>query len=391
MAKKVKQTDTAPGAGQVRVEAAALKKALGAVRWAVNEKSPIPVLKCLALRATQGELEIQANNLEAAAKTTMPAECLFELSGCVDAKLLFQLVDQMTGPIDFDLLDGDTLMVKCAGALYRLATQPWVEFPQFLEAGPGRGAVLLPSAEVRTLLARIEPFTGQEARRALEMVVMAFGPDGVTWVSCDGRRLAREDQALTVPLDLQGQQHLILPQLLSSVLAVADQVVLNFGQNAVIAAGGNLTVAGRNVESQFPDWRAVWPRPENFRHTLTVNREELERALIRSLLVSKDANSPNLITMQWDAGADTIVITANTMGVGQGYETVAIKDSKTKGLQVAFNGRYFLEAVRVIPGEEVLFQLSDERRAAQLSGTGSYAHTIMPVSLKVANSDPVPV
>jgi len=80
----------------------------------------------------------------------------------------------------------------------------------------------------------------------------------------------------------------------------------------------------------------------------------------------------------------TLTLMANSSQVGSN-ETQTPAQINGKGGEIAFNFRYLLEALAVIEGEEVIFEMSESLTPGRLTSTNTkdpFFHIIMPVRLQ---------
>lgn len=106
------------------------------------------------------------------------------------------------------------------------------------------------------------------------------------------------------------------------------------------------------LEGEFIDWRRVVPT--NCGTVLTANVAELTSSIERvSLIISEKVKSP-VRCVFGDNMAD--FRTANT--IGSAHDTCTIAGNGGE-LEIGFNSRYLLDALRVIPSEEVTLELQN--------------------------------
>lgn len=131
-----------------------------------------------------------------------------------------------------------------------------------------------------------------------------------------------------------------------------EPVTFTLGDKHILFSIGDALLVSRVLEGEFIDWRRVVPT--NCGTVLTANVAELTSSIERvSLIISEKVKSP-VRCVFGDNMAD--FRTANT--IGSAHDTCSIAGNGGE-LEIGFNSRYLLDALRVIPSEEVTLELQN--------------------------------
>ena len=158
---------------------------------------------------------------------------------------------------------------------------------------------------------------------------------------------------------------------------MAYRVYQSKRNEAAQVAIGDALLVSRVLEGEFIDWRRVVPT--NCGTVLTANVAELTSSIERvSLIISEKVKSP-VRCVFGDNMAD--FRTANT--IGSAHDTCSIAGNGGE-LEIGFNSRYLLDALRVIPSEEVTLELQNGLSPIVLNPTegNQYSYMVLPVRLK---------
>src|SRR5699024_9970788 len=140
------------------------------------------------------------------------------------------------------------------------------------------------------------------------------------------------------------------------------------------------TLICRLLEGEFLDWRRVVPA-NNPIH-LTANVEQLTASIERvSLIVSEKLKSPVRCSFG-ENRADFRTVTT----IGAAHDVCPMAGDG-KELEIGFNCRYLLEALRAIPTPETTLELSNSLSPVVMTptdGGNQYAYMVLPVRLKEA-------
>ena len=134
----------------------------------------------------------------------------------------------------------------------------------------------------------------------------------------------------------------------------------------------------RLLEGEFLDWRRVVPA--NCPIKLTAHVGDLASSIERvGLIVSEKYKSPVRCVF-----SDNVLMlrTNTTIGVAEDRCTIA---GDGKELEIGFNVRYLADALRVVPSEEVVLQLSNALSPIVMTPADEkydYAYMVLPVRIK---------
>ena len=132
------------------------------------------------------------------------------------------------------------------------------------------------------------------------------------------------------------------------------------------------------MEGDFLDWRRVLPQDNPIRLAANVARitDSIERV---GLIISEKIKSPVRCTF----GENTADFrTVSTIGAAHDVCPIA---GDGKDLEIGFNCRYLLDALRAVPTEEVSLELINGLSPIVLNpcdGSGKFSYMVLPVRLK---------
>ena len=141
---------------------------------------------------------------------------------------------------------------------------------------------------------------------------------------------------------------------------------------------GTATVICRLLEGDFLDWRRVVPT--NCPIKLTAHVSDLTSSIERvGLIVSEKYKSP----VRCLFGNQVVQLrTSTTIGAADDQCSLA---GDGKELEIGFNVRYLADALRAIPSEEVMLELTNGLSPIVLTPADSkydYAYMVLPVRIK---------
>lgn len=197
-------------------------------------------------------------------------------------------------------------------------------------------------------------------------------------VAVDGFRISMrrtevncpEDFKVTVPGKALNEIHKILENEEDSLMTV------NFTGKHVIFQINETTVLTRLLEGEFLQYQRNLNM--DFKSKVIINKKELLDSVDRAALISRESkNSPIRLQIE----GDKMVITSNAEN-GSAYEEIALS-LEGEGLTIAFNPRYYMEALKAIEEEVVCILFSSSLTPCIIQSTESedYKYFILPIRL----------
>lgn len=359
-----------------------LAQAIAVAIRTVAPKSAIPALEGIHLRAGQ-DLQLTGFNLETGVTVRVEAD-IQETGVCVmPARLFFDIVRKLPDE-DVSVTMDESLKVSIRSGIssFNIMALDAEEYPELPDVAFTNG-VPIPQRELRDLISgTIFSVSQNLARPILTGCLVEVENDSITMVAVDGFRLARRSYH---PAEPTGRlMKFVVPadalREVEKILADTDEpAVFTLGPRHILFEMDATTLVSRIIEGEFMDWRRVMPEfhPISLCADVAALTDSIERV---SLIVSEKLKSPVRCVFSQDR-ADFRTTTA--LGAAHDVCTLA---GDGKDLEIGFNCRYLLEALRAVPTGEVMLELSNALSPIVLSpceGCGKdYAYMVLPVRLK---------
>jgi len=383
---------------------AALNSNLQCVSRAVASRPTHPVLANVLLTADEGtgKVSLTGFDLSLGIKTTFAAAV--EQSGAITlpSRLLGDIVSRLSADSPLSLQcpttpDPDSADDEARAALsfqltartgaYTVRGMPAEDFPE-LPMTQSPVAITLPAAALRDGLARtLFATSSDEAKQILTGVHLAVSPDRLEFAATDGHRLAvltqangnssvaDEGFAVTIPArSLRELEHLLAAR-------SEETIDLYHDQAQVVFLRADQVVTSRTLDGVYPKYNQLVP--EAFTRSFTVDRVLLLTALERVAVLADQQNS--VVKLSVATAERDLRICAEVQDVGRGDESVPLVDGDGADIDVAFNVRYLLDGLKVLPAPEVRFQLNEPVNPVVLRPVGGdvqFTYLVMPVQIR---------
>ena len=354
---------------------------LQAVQNVVSNRTTLPILSNVLLRAEGGHLEFTATDLDVTVACKVEAKVIQPGATTVPVKKLFGIVRELAGEIEIETDEKNVTSIRSGGSFFKINGLAADEFPPMPKFKDDK-KVALPQETVKAMLKKTSfAVSTDESRYVLNGIFISLKDHKMTLVATDGRRLALVDEEVDISEKSSGE--FIVPAKavneLNRLLLDKGEVEIKFGENQASFAlkddkGFSVLLITKLIEGNYPNYRQVIPGEPKER--IALNREELVQALRRAeIMTSEKANSVKLTF-----GKNNLTITANSPEVGEARETLAV-NYKGNEIAIAFNPRYLIDPLNALAVDEVFIELIDELSPGVLKINGPFLYVVMPMRL----------
>jgi len=339
-----------------------LAKGLGIVSRAVDSRPTLPVLANVLLQTEDSRLKLVSTNLEMTITSWIGAKIDGEGSITLPAKTFNELVGNLS-PERVDLsLDKSTLTVnvKCGATNSNVKGIDANEFPLAPE-GSSKG-IVVPGKVLKDMINQTSFAAAKEDNRPiLTGLYTQFDNDVLTMAAADGYRLAVRTARLEQPYN--GTIDMVIPvrALMEVARIISDDdeevlITLPGDRDNVIFHMKNTDVASQLLQGKFPDFSAIIPK--SYITATTVYTTDLLRACKRAEIFARDSNNSAKIRIRppqsaGEPGEVMIVGKSAERGDNEGFVDASVEG---ESIEVAFNVRYLIDALNVMPDERVILE-----------------------------------
>src|SRR6478672_11096714 len=355
---------------------------LRSVQNVVSNRSTLPILSNVLLRAEGEKLELTATDLDVTISCGVEAKVRKPGASTVPVKRLFGIVRELgNSEIEMEVDDKNVCSIRSGPSFYRINGLSADEFPPLPQFKVDK-RVVLPQATVRGMMKKTSfAISTDESRYVLNGIFLSLKDHKMTMVATDGRRLALVDEEVDIPEGSQGE--FIVPAKtvneLNRLLQDKGELEIRYTDNQALFTlkdekGSSILIVTKLIEGNYPNYRQVIPAETKERVGLV--REEFLHALRRAeIMTSEKANSVKLAF-----GKNKLEITANSPEVGEAKESLAI-NYKGPEMAIAFNPKYMIDPLNALANDEVFLELIDELSPGVLKINGPFLYVVMPMRL----------
>src|ERR1051325_12053772 len=179
---------------------------LRSVQNVVSNRSTLPILSNVLLRAEGEKLELTATDLDVTISCGVEAKVKKPGTSTVPVKKLFGIVNELTNPeIDLEVDDKKVCSVRSGASFYKINGLAAEEFPPVAKFKEDK-KVVLPQETVKAMMKKTSfAISTDESRYVLNGIFISLKDHKMTMVATDGRRLALVDEEVDVTEKSQGE------------------------------------------------------------------------------------------------------------------------------------------------------------------------------------------
>jgi len=380
---------------ELRIPVQDLSRALTLMQGVVQRKNTMAILANVLIDVGTdddgaGRVTIAATDLDVGVRTTRPCEALESGTITVPARALADMVKVLPGPdVTLKRLPNNHVEVKSGRTKARLNALSPDEFPTLPTYDDVNFVKISASLFSEMVDKTVYAASTDETRYNLNGVLFdpSAGEGGdrnhLTMVSTDGHRLVRVErdfEDLSFP-DEMGS--VILPRKgLGEVRRLldgdddSDEMEIGFHQNHAVVRRGNTVLGMRLIEGTFPDYKQVIPNMAD--KVVRISRADIVGALRRVIVLASDKTQPVKLSLK----ADSLEVSCSNPDTGEINDDVAVEYSGDE-VDIAFNGRYLLEALNSLSDQNILLKLIDHLSPGVVVGVDETQHlcVVMPMRL----------
>lgn len=356
-----------------------LSTSINTVQKAVSSKTTLPILKGILLETHNQQLKLVGTDLEIGIENYIDAEIESSGSVVLSARLLGDIIRKLPDKdIEIEVDPDNKTIIRCENSEFTLIGQSAVDFPELPKIEESN-TYKIPQDLFKNMIKQTVFATAvNEARPILTGVLMELQEDAINMVALDGYRLALRQAKIkneicnktVIPSKTLSEVNRILieeenPDV--DIFFTDKQILFNLNKTRVIS---------RLLEGEFINYKQIIPK--EYKSRLKVNTRSLLDSIERASLLAKEGKN-NLV--KFSIRDDFMTISSN-VEIGKAVESVSI-DLEGDDIEIGFNSKYFLEALKIIDSEEVYLEFTTNVSPCIVKPVDhdNYTYLILPVRI----------
>ena len=347
----------------------------------VAPKSAIAALEGIHVRAG-ANLELTGYNLETGITVSVPAEIRETGAFIFPARLFFDIIRKLPDDmISVSVDDNCKVSIQCGISSFTITATDAEDYPELPDVDSEK-AIAIPQRDLKEMIGgTIFSVSENQARPIHTGCLFEVDDEGITIVAVDGYRFALRRWKAETPIGrkLKFVAPAAALREVEKILADTDEEALfTLGTKHLMFRVGDATLVCRLLEGEFLDWRRVVPT--TYPILLTANVNEITSSIERvGLIISEKIKSP-VRCLFGENTADFRTVST----IGSAHDVCSLAGDGGE-LEIGFNCRYLLEALKAVPTPEVNLGLTNSLSPVVLTppdGSDKYSYMVLPVRLK---------
>ncbi len=348
------------------IQSSELVSAVSKVINVTPARSTLPILGNLYFDLKGNELNILGTDLEVYVYVKIQVEGKQDGRITIPAKRFYEITQNLSGKtLSFETSGNFKLSIKAKEGRWSITGEDPNDYPMPAEIDNPKKIELQQKLLVRYLSKAIHAASTDELRRSMNGVLFELSDKELKVVSTDGHRLVR---IIKSDFGYTGENTSILVPVKTCSLIIKlfrnesdNNIIIEVSNELLKCEYDNVTIVTRLIEDTFPNYQSVIPTDNEKK--LKVNREVVSAAVKRSIIMSDQITSRTSFTV--NENGVTIRSANNEFGTDS-EEAIEGSYTESEEFEVAFNGRYLLDALQNFDTEDVLFDFSSPLRATIL-------------------------
>ncbi len=356
-----------------------LNIAVNIVQKAVSTKTTLPILKGILLEAKENKLKLVGNDLDIGIENYIDTKIIREGSIVISSRLFGDIIRKLpNSEIEIEVDEQNNVFIRCENSDFKLVGQPAMEFPElpFVEEENTYtiGQDLFKNMIRQTIFATSQ----DETRPILTGSLIEIGNKSISMVAIDGYRLALRKAYLNTDID---NKAVIPSKTLNEINRILGNesegdIYISFTDKHILFTIDEIRIISRLLEGEFINYFQIIPK--EFKSKVKVSTKNLLDSIERASLLAKEGKN-NLIKF---SVKDDIMNVSSNVEIGSVNEEVSI-ELEGDDLDIGFNSKYLLEALKVIDSEEIYLEFTTGVSPCVMKPTDNdnYIYLLLPVRL----------
>ena len=357
-----------------------LQTAVSIAAKAASAKSPIPALEGILIETTLNGIKLTGYDLKKGIYTSIDAAVTEQGSIVLGARIFGDIVRSLPEGTVTVRTENNNVFINCENSDFSIIGTDAADYPE-LPSIDAKTGVKIPQKLLGDIIRQtIFAVSDSEARPVYTGELFEIADGLLTVVAVDGYRLALRREPVE---GVEGEHSFIVPGSALSDLeklcgVSEDSVEIHLGSKHISFTIGDTVLVSRRLEGDFLNYKKTVPT--SFRVEVRADRYFLQRTVERvSLIIDDKIKNP----IRCYFGENEIrVVCATALGKA---EDACIVEGEGGDLEIGFNNRYLLDALKAAPAEEICVCLNTGASPCVITpadGEQNFLYMILPVRLK---------
>ena len=349
---------------------------------AVPSKTTMPILECILIDASSGNIKFTSNDMELGIETQVKG--IVEERGIValDAKIFADIIRKL--PDNDVIISTDERLnttIVCEKAKFTIPGKDGEDF-SYLPVIEKNDCITISQFTLKEVIRQtIFSIAANENNKLMTGELFEIKNNIMKVISLDGHRIAirkitHKDSYSDKKVIVPGKTLSEISRILSG--ETEDMVDIFFAENHIVFEFDDTVVVSRLIEGEY--FRIDQMLSSDYETKIHVNKREFLDCIDRASLLVKEGDKKPIII---DISDGSMQLTIHSQ-IGSMDEDVDI-EKEGKDILIGFNPRFLMDALRVIDDEEITIYLVNPKAPCFIKDEEeNYIYLILPVNFNSA-------
>ncbi|MBQ2287980.1 MAG: DNA polymerase III subunit beta [Lachnospiraceae bacterium] len=355
-----------------------LLRGVNTVLKAVPAKTTMPILECILIDTTDGQIKLTANDMELGIETKIQGDILDKGKIALEAKLFSEIVRKLPdSEVTIQTDDSFRALIKCEKAKFNIAGKSGEDF-SYLPVIEKNQKVVLSQFSLKEIIRQtIFSIADNENNRLMTGELFEIIGNEMKVVSLDGHRISirkieLKEEYNHIKVVVPGKTLNEVSKILTG--GVDDDVHMFFTGRHIVFEFDDTVVVSRLIEGEY--FRIEQMLSSDYETKISINKKELQSCIERASLLVKEGDKKPIIMNILDGSMELKI---NSF-IGSMNEDIDIIKTG-KDLMIGFNPKFILDALRVIDDENIdIYMINPKAPCFIRDEEKKYIYLILPVN-----------
>lgn len=350
---------------------------------AVPTKTTMPILECIIIQVSNDIIKFITNDMELGIETIVNGQVIERGSVAIDAKIFSDIIRKL--PDNDVTITTDTnymTTIRCEKSVFTIAGRNDEEFPALPKIEKKEALILSQYSLKEIIHQTVFSISDNESNKIMTGELFEINGSEFKVVSLDGYRISIRKISLRhefnpMKVIVPGKTLNDISKILSG--EIEDEIRIYFTEKHILFEFDNTIVLSRLIEGEY--YKINQMLSGDYSTKFTINRKVFMECIDRATLLIKESEKKPIILGITDNNLELKAITK----LGSMNEQVDIA-KEGKNIQIGFNPKYLIEALRVIEDEDVTIYMTNPKAPCFIKNSEeNYIYLIVPVNFNIAS------
>lgn len=333
-----------------------LVEKINIVQRAITNKSNAPLLNCIFIQICDNILTMVGVDTDLSIETRVSANVIESGKLLLDSKLFGEIIKRLPEEkieIRNDEDDLNSIIISSGNTEFSLVNLNSEEYPQIPNVNSSNKISLKQNIFKHMIRSTTFSASLDESKGVITGVLINIKNEILTFVALDGFRLALKSEIINNKCNV----NIVVPAKtlneINKILKENDELIdVYITNNFIMLKINEDKLVLRLLQGEFIKYETIIPKDNKL--SIVLSKYEFINGLERSTLLTKDKNT-NLVKLEIK---DNKVTLKSNSQFGQLKEEIFVKKEGID-LDIAFNSRYLMDAVKAIEDEEIKIEFNN--------------------------------